>query len=131
MLSFLYPTKDQMISYLGTLSKWIGAGLVSRGVSISPDTVSIFAGPEALQFYAGILMAGLPLIRDKFIHSDAGKIAAASALAMGRDPAIKPIQALPDAPPAIAALAHDDSVPGVVPAAPPPFVSSSTIQQRR
>jgi hypothetical protein len=126
MLNFLYPTKDQMISYVGTVAKWIGAGLATRGVTVSPDIASVVAGPEAIQFYAGIVMMLVPVIRDRFIHSDAGKLAAASALAVGPDPQIKPIVPLPTAAPAIAALANDPNVPGVQPAAPtyvPPTAS--------
>jgi hypothetical protein len=130
MLNFLYPTKDQMISYLGTVSKWIGAGLVSRGVAISPDTAAIFTGPEALQFYAGILMAGLPLIRDRFIHSNAGKLEAAAQLASGPSPAIRPIEVMPSAAPEIQKMAMDPAVPTVVVAPPPPFVHSNLSQRR-
>jgi len=118
MLRFLYdwnPTKDQWISYLGTASKWVGSALVARGYTVSPDIAALLTGPEALQFYAGIIMGVLPLVRDRYIHSNAGKLAAASTLATGPDAVIKPIQTLPTAPLAITALAHDDSVPGVVP----------------
>jgi hypothetical protein len=127
MLNFLYPTKDQMISYIGTVFKWIGAALVTRGVSVSPDVASIFTGPEAIQFYAGIVMAALPVLRDKFIHSDAGKLAAASALAVGSNAVIKPIEALRTAPEPIAALAADNKVPGVTWA---PAASAATLQRR-
>ena len=130
MMSFLYPTKDQMISYVGTVAKWIGAGLATRGVTISPDIASVVAGPEAIQFYAGVFMMFVPLIRDRFIHSDAGKLAAASALAVGPAPVIKPIEALPTAPPPIQALADDRGTPGVVPATAPPFVPSNLSQRR-
>ncbi len=126
MLNFLYPTKDQMISYLGTVAKWIGAGLATRGVTVSPDIASVVAGPEAMQFYAGIVLMLVPLIRDRFIHSDAGKLAAASQLATGPDPQINPIVALPTASPEITALAKDDNVPGVrqsIPTYVPPTAS--------
>ncbi len=127
MLSFLNnwnPTKDQWISYLGTAVKVGGGFLVGRGVAISPDVTSIFFGPEALQFYAGVITAGLPIIRDRYIHSNSGKLAAASTLAAGPNPVIKKIETLPSAPPDIKAVADDKSVPGVVEApssyTPPP-----------
>lgn len=129
MLSFLYPTKDQMISYIGTILKWGGSALATRGVTISPDMAALFAGPEAIQFYAGIVLMALPLIRDRFIHSDAGKLAAASALAVGPNPVIEKIKTLPTAPAPIQAVADDKSVPGVIPAV-PPFVPSNLSQRR-
>ncbi len=120
MLSFLSPTKDQLISFLGTVFKWAGSALVARGYTVSPDITALFTGPEALQFYAGILMAVLPVLRDKYVHSDAGKLASASTLATGPNPVIKQIEVLPAAPAPIQALVPDKDVPGVKAAAPPP-----------
>lgn len=130
MLSFLYPTKDQMISYIGTVFKWGGSALATRGVTVSPDMAALFTGPEAIQFYAGIVLMALPLIRDRFIHSDAGKLAAASALAVGPDPVIKPIEVSVAAPPEIQKLAIDPAVPGVVLPQPQSFVPSNLSQRR-
>jgi hypothetical protein len=124
MLSFLYPTKDQMISYLGTISKWIGAALLSHGVTVSPDVADVFTGPIALQFYSGIVLMVIPVLRDRFIHSNAGKLASAGSLAVGPNAQIKTIEVLPTAPPAIQAVADDSSVPGVQPAATARFDSS-------
>ena len=120
MLNFLYPTKDQMISYLGTAVKVAGGFLAGKGYTLSPDAAALLTGPQALQFYSGIVLFVLPMIRDKYIHSDAGKLASASVLAEGPNPQIKPILALPTAAPAIVALSKDDSVPGVQPATPTP-----------
>ena len=128
MLSFLYPTKDQMISYLGTASKWIGSGLATRGVTISPDIASVVAGPEAIQFYAGIAMMLVPVIRDRFIHSDAGKLAAAAQLATGANPQIKPIEVTPAAAPELQKLAMDPTVPSVV-VAPPAYVPPTSMRR--
>lgn len=129
-LSLLVPTKDQMTSYIRTGFKWAGSSLVTHGVAVSPDLWSAVAGDSAVQVYTGIAMALIPVIFDRLIHSDAGKLAAASALAVGSNPVIEKIKTLATAPAPIQAVADDKNVPGVVPAAPLPFVSS-TIQQRR
>lgn len=128
MLSFLYPTKDQMVSYLMTTVKWAGGFIAGRGFTISPDVWALLTGPEALQFYAGIVMFALPMVRDRLIHSPAGILASAGALAAGPNPVIKTIETLPTAPPAIQAVADDTSVPGVQPAA-PPFSSPASSQR--
>lgn len=115
LLASLIPTsitKDQAISILGTLVKAIGSGLAARGVTISTDLWSLFAGPEALQFYAGIFLLILPMFRDWAIHSNAGKLAAASSV-----PGIEPIKVLNSAPPDIKAVAANPAVPMVVPSA--------------
>lgn len=129
MLSFLYPTPDQMKSYLSTLVKVGGGFLAGKGYAISPDLAALFTGPEAIQFYSGIAMFVVPMIRDRLIHSPAGILASAGALAAGPNPVIKTIETLPTAPPEIKAVADSTSVPGVQPATPEPFVTS-TIKNR-
>ncbi len=131
MLNFLYPTKDQMISYLGTVVKVAGGFLAGKGYTLSPDAAALLTGPQALQFYSGIVLFVLPMIRDKYIHSDAGKLAAASVLAEGPNPQIPPIVPLPTASPEIAALAKDPNVPGVQNAPPLPAYVPPTASTRR
>lgn len=112
-LKFLIPTKDQMASYIRSGFKIIGGSLATHGVAVSPDLWSAVAGDTAIQVYTGIAMAIVPVIIDGFRHSDTGNLKAAATLAVGPDPVIKPIEALPTAPPPIKELARDDAVPGV------------------
>jgi len=124
-LSLLVPTRDQMTSYIRTGIKWVGGALAGYGIAVSPQLWAAFAGPEAVQVYAGIGMAVITALIDRVIHSDAGKLKAASELANGPARQIEPILTLPTAEPAIAALAHDDRVPGVQPATQPVFTPTT------
>lgn len=114
------PTKEQIISLIGTLLKALGAGLAARGVTVSPDIWSIFAGPEAIQFYAGAVLIVAPAVNDWFIHSIAGKLKAA-----GTVPGIEPIKVLPTAPPEVQAVAADPNIPMVIPVVRTPPIQRS------
>jgi hypothetical protein len=129
-LSFLYPTKDQLISYIGTAAKVGGGFLAGRGITVSPDMTALFFGPEAIQLYAGLAAIIIPVIRDRYIHSDPGKLAAASSLATGPNPVIKPIETLPTAPPPIQAVAEDRNVPGVKPSTSSAYSPPPPIQRK-
>lgn len=124
-LSLLVPTKDQMTSYIRTGLKWGGSALVTHGISVSPSIWSAVAGDAAVQVYVGIVMAVIPVLVDRVVHSDAGKLKSAGTLATGPDPVIAPIIVLPEAPAPIQAVAEDKSVPGVRPLVVP------TVTQRR
>jgi hypothetical protein len=124
-LSMLVPTRDQMTSYIRSGFKIVGSALVTHGVAVSPDLWSAVSGDAAIQVYTGIVMAIIPVVVDSFVHSNAGTVKAAAELATGPAPQIKPIQPAPSASPAIVALAHDDSVPGVQPAVPPVFTPTA------
>jgi hypothetical protein len=76
-------------------------------------------------------LAALPVLRDRFIHSNAGKILSAGSLASGPNPQIKPIEVLPTAPPEIQKIANDRSVPTVVQADPATSPYATSRMQRQ
>ncbi len=98
--------QNTVISWV-TTGFGIGAGAaLDRGL-IDANTATTIAGAAATL---------VPLLWGLFIHRDSKVVQTASALAEGQNPQIKPIETLPAASPAIAALAQDSNVPGVVPA---------------
>ena len=112
-------TRDQAISIVGSVIKGIGWALATVGLKVSPDLQSTFFGPEAIVFYSGLVMAGVPMIYDWYNHSRAGAV-----LAANRVPGVVKIEIAHDAEPAVKALIHDDNVPKVVSVpGPPPSLS--------
>jgi len=118
-------TKEQTTSFIFTALKFLGGALAARGITVSPDIASLLAGPDAVTFYAGVVMAAVPVVRDWFTHSNAGKLLAATTV-----PGIEPIRVSPTAAPEIQALAVDRTVPMIAVAAlaPSPY---ATGQPRR
>jgi len=117
--------KEQVTSYIFTGLKFLGGALAARGVTVSPDIWSLLAGPDAVTFYAGIIMTVIPAVRDWFTHSNAGKL-----LAAGTVPGIEPIRVTRDAPPEVQAVAIDRSVPMVQLADPEPSPYQTNPQRR-
>ncbi len=98
------------LAWAGIVSETSATEIVQQAVNAAPAVVASIGALSTLAL----------TIYKAFQHTDSQVVRAASALAEGPDPQIKPILTLPTAAPAIAALAKDDSVPGVQPAVPTP-----------
>jgi hypothetical protein len=106
--------KAQAESVVRTIFKVAGTALAYRGISVSSDVANVLAGPEALQFYSGIVMVAVPMVWDWFVHSFSGKIAAVEAL-----PSVAKVVMAPNASPAAMTIVDDRDRPKVVAGVPP------------
>lgn len=102
-------TRDQAVSIVGSVIKGIGWVTASFGYSVSPSVQDLLFGPQAIPFYAGLIMAVVPMIYDWYKHSYGGTLVSANKV-----PGVIEIEVSPHAPAEVKAIAADAAVPKVV-----------------
>lgn len=107
-------TRDQAVSIVGSVIKGIGWATASLGYSVSPSVQDLLFGPQAVPFYAGLVMAFVPMIYDWYKHSYAGTLVSANKV-----PGVVEIETSPHASPEVKAVAADPGAPKVVQASSP------------
>ena len=110
---------------------WISFLTTTIGAAAAASATDGFISGSTAQTIASAAVVAVPYLWGLFIHRDSKVVQTASLVqGVAKNPDGSTIKIADNAPPALLALAKDNTIPTVQPAAAPPFVSS-TITQRR